>query len=220
VKVLVAGLGNVLLGDDGFGVEVVRRLGTVPPPEGARVVDFGIRGLHLAFELLEPYDAVVLVDAVARGAPPGTLFVMEPDDDYPQDAILPDAHALHPAAVLRMARELGTPLGRVHIVGCEPASLDEGIGLSPPVAQAAIEAVRVVQRILDRVPAIESSRSRDRAGGDADGNATQPQNESPAGHARGPGAGDLDGAVARAGRDPLHADQVDVTGASRSTSST
>jgi len=152
VTTLVAGVGNVLLGDDGFGVEVAHRLRGVPLPADVRVEDFGVRAIHLAYELLEPYDAVVLVDAMSRGAAPGTLFVVEPDaasataPAEPPD--VPDAHGLHLAAVLRFARELGARVDHVRIVGCEPARLDEGIELSPSVTGAVAEAVRIVQELV------------------------------------------------------------------------
>lgn len=147
-RVLVAGLGNVLLGDDGFGVEVVRRLSVSALPEGVRVEDFGVRALHLAYELLEAYDRVVLVDAVARGAPAGTVFVIEPDVSDAGAPAAPDVHGLGPAAVLRIARELGAPLDGVRLVGCEPETLEQGIGLSAPVQSAVPEAVRIVHELL------------------------------------------------------------------------
>jgi hydrogenase maturation protease len=147
---LVAGVGNVLLGDDGFGVEVARRLRAGPLPDGVRVADFGIRALHLAYELLEPYDAVVVVDAVARGGRAGTVVVLEPDVAELEAADAPDAHGLHPAAVLRIARALGASLDRVRVVGCEPADVSERIGLSAPVERAVDHAVRIVQDLLAR----------------------------------------------------------------------
>jgi hydrogenase maturation protease len=151
----VAGVGNVLLGDDGFGIEVVRRLGTGDPAlsRGVRVADYGIRALHLAYELCEPYDQVILVDAMSRGAPPGTLFVLAAEVDVFGPGVLPDAHDLHPATVLRVALELGARLDRVRVVGCEPASVAEGIGLSPVVEHAVGEAVRVVHELLSDLPA-------------------------------------------------------------------
>jgi hydrogenase maturation protease len=153
-RALVAGVGNVLLGDDGFGVEVVRRLrtGDLASSERVRVADFGIRALHLAYELCEPYDVVILVDAMSRGAAPGTLFVLAADVDLVGPDVLPDAHDLHPATVLRMALELGAHLDRVRVVGCEPESVAEGIGLSPIVEGAVDEAVRVVQLLLSDLP--------------------------------------------------------------------
>jgi hydrogenase maturation protease len=143
---LVAGVGNVFLRDDGFGVEVVQRLAAGPVPAGTKVVDFGIRGLHLAFELLDGYDTVVLVDALARGGPPGTVYVVEPD--APDEAPPVDGHDLNPEAVLALARSLGGPAGRVLIVGCEPADTGEGMGLSAPVAAAVDVAVRTVLEVI------------------------------------------------------------------------
>ena len=142
---LIAGVGNVLLGDDGFGVEVVRRMPTLP---GVRTQDFGVRALHLAYELLEPWTAVLVVDAMDRRAPPGTLFVLEPDVDVFPEPAVPDAHGLHPAAVLRLARDLGAQLGHVRVIGCQPEVLDEHIGLSGPVERAVPEAVRILHALL------------------------------------------------------------------------
>jgi hydrogenase maturation protease len=182
-RILVAGVGNVLLGDDGFGVEVARCLLAEPAtlPAAARVVDFGTRAVHLAYELLEGYDGVVLVDAMARGEAPGTVFVFEPDlapvaEDAAGallDAPMMDAHSMHPAAVLRMALGLGARLPFVRVVGCEPADIDpafEGsIGLSAPVLDAVERAARVV-RDLVQVRAAEvgeapRSREEDRSCG-------------------------------------------------------
>ena len=153
-RVLMAGVGNVLLGDDGFGVEVVRllRAGGLPTPERVRIVDYGIRALHLAYELCEPYDLVILVDAMARGAPPGSLCVLAADVDDLSEGVLPDAHDLHPATVIRLALALGASLDGMRVVGCEPESVAEGIGLSPAVGRAVPEAVRVVHELLRDVP--------------------------------------------------------------------
>ncbi len=225
MSVLVAGLGNVLLRDDGFGVEVARLLGATPLSADVRVVDFGVRGLHLAFELLEPYDAVVLIDAVARGAAPGTLFVIAPEDPSVEEGVLPDAHAMHPATVLRMARELGAPLTHVRIVGCEPETVDEGIGLSAPAARATVEAVRIVQEILAEVARHGAGRDRGRrarsAGGEDDDadEATQAR-QGDAGGLPGAGGGRRGRALDRARGGPVPPDQDDVMGATRSTSST
>jgi hydrogenase maturation protease len=149
VTALVACIGNVLLGDDGFGVEVGRRLGTL---DGARVMDVGVRALHLAYEMLEPWDSVLIVDAVDRSAPPGTLFVLEPSDCAADASPLPDGHGLHPAAVLRLARDLGARVDHVTIVGCQPQNLEEGIGLSEPVQRAVGEAVHVIRKLLKGEP--------------------------------------------------------------------
>jgi hydrogenase maturation protease len=162
-RVLVAGIGNVFFGDDGFGVEVARRLsvGAVPLAPGVRVIDVGIRTLHLAYELAGGgYDLVILVDAVTRGESPGPLFVIEadrPDDDPGSFPV--DAHGVRTDQLLAMARALGggTPIERVLIVGCEPADLTEGMGLTAAVA-ATIEsaAERVMQLASESVSACRS----------------------------------------------------------------
>jgi hydrogenase maturation protease len=151
-RVLVAGIGNVFLGDDGFGVEVVRRLAQRPLPEGVRVVDFGIRGLDLSYELLDGYDLAILVDAAPRGHAGGTVHVLEPEaDEDPRSADL-DTHGMHPAKSLALARAMGGRLPRLRVVGCEPVSFGDAIegtmGLSPPVAAAVDEAVQVVERLV------------------------------------------------------------------------
>src|SRR3954469_15120267 len=153
MSVLVAGIGNIFLGDDGFGVEVVRRLSSRPLPAGVRVVDFGIRGVHLAFELLEhPDDVTILVDITPRGGEPGTVYLIEPDLET-LAAYAPgpaDAHSMTPDAVFALLRSLGGTPGRVWIVGCEPLSLDEEMGLSPPVERAVDEAVGLILEVLER----------------------------------------------------------------------
>jgi hydrogenase maturation protease len=148
VKVLVAGVGNVFLGDDGFGVEVVRRLAGAPMPDGVRVADYGIRGVHLAYELMNGYDELILVDTVQRGEPPGTIYALQPESGAAAASPM-DAHDMTPEAVLGVLESLGGRLSRVVVVGCEPADLDEGMGLSPPVAGAVDDAVRLVHELLD-----------------------------------------------------------------------
>ncbi len=149
-KVLVAGVGNIFLGDDGFGVEVARRLSAETLPEGVRVADFGIRGIHLAYELLNGYDTAILVDATARGGQPGTLYVIEPrvDSTSDQSAALLNAHGMQPDAVLELLGVLGGGVERVFVIGCEPSTVEEGIGLSEPVERAVDEAVRVVRALV------------------------------------------------------------------------
>jgi hydrogenase maturation protease len=148
--VLVAGIGNVFLGDDGFGVEVVRRLATTTLPAGVDVADYGIRGVHLAFDLAGgPHDALVLVDAVPLDEPPGTLAVLEvPLDGAPARGASVDGHSITPVAVLDLLRTLGGSLRRAVVVGCRPAVLAEGIGLSPPVQAAVDPAVRLVADVV------------------------------------------------------------------------
>ena len=149
-RMLIAGVGNIFLGDDGFGVEVTRRLAREALPEWVRVADFGIRGLHLAFDILDGgYDATVLVDATARGGAPGTVYLIEPDLDGAAGAPA-DAHTMTPEAVFAALNALGANPGRVFIVGCEPASLDENIGLSGPVARAVDEALHLVRSLIAR----------------------------------------------------------------------
>ena len=132
-RVLVAGVGNVFLSDDGFGVEVARRLAGRDLPAGVEVADIGIRGMHLAYRLLDGYRVLVLVDTVRQGHPPGTLSLLEHDLDGPSDeAARFDAHGMDPGAVLTMLDQLAhgvgveRPVDRVLVVGCEPASVDEG----------------------------------------------------------------------------------------------
>jgi hydrogenase maturation protease len=151
----VAGLGNVFLGDDGFGVEVVRRLAREPQPAGVRVVDFGIRGLHLAYELLDGYDTTVLVDATPRGGAPGELRLIEADlpraatsDELVARGAVLDAHAMTPDAVLALLATLGGAPGRVLVLGCEPAVIREGMGLSPPVAAAVDVALAELRTLI------------------------------------------------------------------------
>ncbi|MFE2407715.1 hydrogenase maturation protease [Kitasatospora sp. NPDC059408] len=152
-KVLVAGVGNIFLGDDGFGVETVRRLAAHPVPDGVEVVDVGVRGVDLAYRLLDGYRTAVLVDATCRGGVPGTVYLIEAAAE-PLEAPVLDGHRMGPDAVLGLLATLaagtgGEPPGRVLVVGCEPASLEEGIGLSAPVAAAVEEAVQVVLRVVD-----------------------------------------------------------------------
>ena len=145
--VLVAGVGNIFLGDDGFGVEVVTRMRTRPRLEGVKVADFGIRGVHLAYELLEGYDLVILVDAIGLKEKPGTITVLEPELDT-EGEVLPDAHDLDPVAVMGLLTDLGGSIGRMLVVGCEPAEINEQMGLSEPVAAAVDEAIRVVDELV------------------------------------------------------------------------
>ena len=151
---LVAGIGNIFLGDDG-----VRRRGRAaardrPMPDGVKVADFGIRGLHLAYELLDGYDTLVLVDAVPMGEPPGTVALIEPElDAVGRDETAPpiEAHGMSPAVVLGLMTGLGATVERVLIVGCQPAVLDEGIGLSPVVAAAVESGVAAVLEVVDEI---------------------------------------------------------------------
>lgn len=157
-KILVACVGNIFLGDDGFGVEVARRLADCPLPHGVRVVDFGIRSYDLAYALMDDWNLVILVDAVPRGGRPGTVYLIEPEfpADTPQAPSL-DAHTMDPVAVLQMVAMLGGEVSRMLVVGCEPSSVDldaAGMELSAPVRAAVDEAVRVVQELITTFPAV------------------------------------------------------------------
>lgn len=152
-RILVAGIGNVFLGDDGFGVALADRLARRALPAGVEVVDYGIRGMDLAYALHDGWDAVLLLDAMPRGRPPGTLSVLEPDlDDLP---LAVDAHAMDPVKVLGLAQALGGELPRTLVVGCEPAIVMRGdeedvvATVSEPVRAALDEGVRLVETLLE-----------------------------------------------------------------------
>ncbi|HTY55646.1 MAG TPA: hydrogenase maturation protease [Candidatus Binataceae bacterium] len=149
-KILVAGVGNIFLGDDGFGVDVAAHLRSQAIPAEVGVEDFGIRGVHLAYKLLEGYDLLIIVDALPLGAAPGTVCVFEPELDSDPVELVSDAHSLNPHTVLAMAKTLGARIGRVVVVGCEPINLTEGIGLSDPVAHAVHDAARVVRELINQ----------------------------------------------------------------------
>jgi hydrogenase maturation protease len=154
-RVLVAGIGNVFLGDDGFGVALAGRLARRELARGVEVVDFGIRGMDLALAMQEDYAAVVLLDATPRGEPPGTLYVIEPE--IPPGELGVDAHGMDPVKVLALARALGGSPPRTLVVGCEPqtrmsADSEEIVAaLSEPVRAALDEAVRLVESVLEEL---------------------------------------------------------------------
>ena len=149
-RVLVAGIGNVFLGDDGFGVAVAQELAKSTWPEGTRVVDYGIRGLHLAYELLDTPDLLVLIDTTSRQREPGTLYLIDPELERGQLPIAtPDAHSMDPVSVFASVLHLGGRLPRARIVGCEPESLEEGMGLSPAVENAIPAAVTMIRELLE-----------------------------------------------------------------------
>jgi hydrogenase maturation protease len=164
--ILVAGIGNIFLGDDAFGVEVVQRLARRKLPERVKVVDFGIRGFDLAYALLDRADVTILVDACPRGGAPGSLYVIEPDlnaldsSESGQPAV--DAHSMNPMNVIRMAKSLGGKLNRILLVGCEPATLgpEEGqMGLSEPVAAMVEDAMMLVGSLIEKIRNGESFES-------------------------------------------------------------
>ncbi|MFF7981268.1 hydrogenase maturation protease [Streptomyces sp. NPDC007901] len=153
-RLLVAGVGNIFLGDDAFGPEVIRALAERPLPPGVRVRDFGIRGMDLAYELLDGWTVAVLVDAAARGHRPGTLSLVEPEPPDGASAAPPEAHGMDPAKVLALAAHLGDePLPRVLVLACEPGALprgDEDIapGLTGPVRDAVGRAVVALHALV------------------------------------------------------------------------
>jgi hydrogenase maturation protease len=152
--VLVAGIGNIFLCDDGFGPEVVRHLVADPAglPEGVRLVDYGIRGMHLAYDLLAGFDALVLIDAVPGSGPPGELTVLEiGPEDLGQSEF--DAHGMAPVAVLATLPSLGGELPPTYLVGCRAADCGEGIGLSGPVRDAVPAAAEAVRSLVGRLVA-------------------------------------------------------------------
>ena len=151
-RILVGGVGNIFLGDDAFGVEVVRCLAGRRLPDGVRVVDFGIRGLDLAYALLDGYDAAILVDTLSRGHEPGTLYVLEPDLDREEDPpdTLIQTHNLDPFQVLRLVQALGGRLPWLRVVGCEPADLGERLmDLSEPVRAAVAQAAELLETLVE-----------------------------------------------------------------------
>ena len=159
-RILIACIGNIFMGDDGFGVEVARELATRSLRAGVVVKDFGIRGIDLAYTLLDPWDLVILVDACPRGGEPGTVYLIEPEPVEELSAASSlDTHGLNPMNVLRMVKSMGGSPGRLLIVGCEPLDLgsdEEGkMGLSDPVANAIEEAVKLVEKLVWEIPAGE-----------------------------------------------------------------
>jgi hydrogenase maturation protease len=154
-KILIAGIGNIFLGDDGFGCMVAGRLAQRPLPDGARVIDFGIRGFDLAYALTDGYDVTILIDAVQRGGEPGALYLIEPDLNDPNDpaaqAMMVEAHGMNPMRALNLARSMNGELKRVLLIGCEPETFgpEEGqMGLSATVEAAVCGAVEMVESLV------------------------------------------------------------------------
>lgn len=154
-RILVAGIGNIFFGDDGFGCEVAQQLSRKALPEQVRVIDFGIRSYDLAYALTENFDVVILVDAMARGEPPGTIAVIEPDlarlNEFTNT--LPDAHSLNPVSVLQLAQTIGSLPDKLFLIACEPAGLDSegGIGLSEPVHAAVPCALEEIECLITKL---------------------------------------------------------------------
>ncbi len=159
LRILIAGIGNIFLGDDAFGVEVASRLAQRPLPEGVRMVDFGIRGLDLTYALLDGCEVAILVDAAPRGSPPGTIYIIQPD---PLEGVEPEpgelliqTHGMDPAKVLRLVAAMGGRLQNLLVVACEPTPLDSEddmqMGLSAPVQAAIEEAVPLIEKLINDI---------------------------------------------------------------------
>src|SRR5918997_189384 len=156
-RVLVAGVGNIFLGDDGFGVEVVKRLAGRELPEGVEVKDFGIRGMDLAYALQDDYELVFFVDATPRGEEPGTVYLIEPEIEEDGEVSL-DTHGMDPVKVIKLSRVLGARPTRTLVVGCEPQVVVSGedyddmlMELSEPVRAAVEEAVKLVESLVEEI---------------------------------------------------------------------
>ncbi len=153
-SILIAGIGNIFMGDDAFGVEVAQELAKREMPEGVRVVDFGIRGFDLAYAILDGYDATIMVDAIQRGGAPGTLYLIEPDIDNlgELETQMIETHGMHPVKALNLVKAMEGRPENLYLVACEPATFgpeDEGqMGLSEPVQAAVGEAIRMIEALL------------------------------------------------------------------------
>jgi len=171
--ILIAGIGNIFLGDDGFGSEVAQRVMQRRLPDGVQVIDFGIRGFDLAFALLDGVDVAIFIDAAPRGGAPGTLYLLEHEPEPaphiadPAHAPTIDAHAMDPVKVLRLAASMGEIPRKILIVGCEPTPFDESddmrVGLSDPVHSAIDRAVDTIESLVaelnDHPPALTNVHS-------------------------------------------------------------
>ncbi len=155
-SILIAGVGNIFFGDDAFGVEVVQKLARRPWPRNVRAVDFGIRGIDLAFALLEGVDLTVFIDATPRGQAPGTLYLIEPDtNDIAADM---DTHSMNPMAVLQLVKTMGGEFRRILVLGCEPSDCGERMGLSEPVRAAVDTAVAMVEELVSNELNLEATQ--------------------------------------------------------------
>lgn len=154
-KILIACVGNIFLGDDAFGVEMAKRLAQRPLPEGVSVVDFGIRSYDLAYALMQDWDLVLLVDALARGGKPGTLYTLEPElPPNAEGSPSLDAHAMNPVSVLHLVSALGGKVAHLLVVGCEPETIepdyDGATELSAAVNAALPAAVQMIEDLITR----------------------------------------------------------------------
>ena len=153
--ILIAGTGNIFLGDDAFGCEVVKELQQRSWPENVRVEDFGIRGFDLAYAVLDGYDITIFIDAIARGEPPGTLYTIEPEvnDLEALGAGVLETHSINPLSVLQMVKTMGGSFNEILLVGCEPATFgdEEGVmGLSNEVQAAVPAAAKLVESLMNK----------------------------------------------------------------------
>ena len=153
--ILIAGIGNIFLGDDAFGCEVVKELQQRSWPENVRVEDFGIRGFDLAYAVLDGYDITIFVDAIARGESPGTLYTIEPEvnDLEALGAGVLETHSIKPSSVLQMVKTMGGSFKKILLVGCEPATFggEEGLmGLSKEVQSAVPAAAKLVESLINK----------------------------------------------------------------------
>lgn len=160
-RILVAGIGNIFLGDDAFGVEVAQELSRRPLPPQVHVTDFGIRSYDLAYALSDGCDAAILVDATSRGRPPGTVYLIELNRPQlePEESSPPDAHSLNPVHVLQLAERFGGCPRQLYLVGCEPAEVDRPdgrLGLSEPVAAAVPRALEMIDSLVNRLLDVET----------------------------------------------------------------
>jgi hydrogenase maturation protease len=157
-RVLIAGIGNIFLGDDGFGVEVVRQLAGREWPEGVEVKDFGIRGMDLAYALQDNYELVVFIDATPRGGEPGTVYLIEPEVEEDEEEVALETHGMDPVRVIRLSRALGARPTRTLVVGCEPQVIVRGedhdemvMELSEPVRAAVEGAAKMVESLVGEI---------------------------------------------------------------------
>jgi hydrogenase maturation protease len=158
-RILVAGIGNIFLGDDGFGSEVLRHvIDRINDTDGVRATDYGIGGMHLAYDLLEDWDALVLVDAIPDRGSPGAVHMFEADHESPDAPAGLDAHGMDPATVFASLRALGGSPPRTIVVGCEVADVGDGMGLSGPVQAAVPEAVQAVESAVAMLRAEDEAR--------------------------------------------------------------
>ncbi|MFZ0731243.1 MAG: hydrogenase maturation protease [Candidatus Sulfotelmatobacter sp.] len=160
-KILIAGIGNIFLGDDGFGVEVVKTMQQRPLPENVRVIDFGVRSYDLAYALMQDWDLVILVDAICRGAEPGTLFTIQPELPRDEGSATIDAHTMNPVAALQLVKALGGRIAPLLVVGCEPATVepnpDGNFVLSEQVDRAVDQAIVMVEQLITRARSAPSA---------------------------------------------------------------